>query len=270
MAPVTRYLVAAVSLPLGLAAAVAWSADPPALTAHDLAQKVLVSTEAGPALRYNQGLDPYPSSTQRLLERPQAFHPGQKVRLSFPPPPDARLEGILELRAAFALHDLDGRKLQDAGEVALRAQGPEVSGTLEWTVPEAKEGSYFLAARFRDAEGNLLLTRSDVVFVAPDYPRLLAEATGVRVDASRLSPLLREVSLPSTELLVEDAQARFRDFSRAPRDWDFVKRQLVTAREHAQRLAAGEDPWKDKTGVFVKGYRSEVDDTLQPYAPYVP
>jgi pimeloyl-ACP methyl ester carboxylesterase len=265
-----RRLAAALSLLLGLGAAALRSADPPALTAHDLAQKVVVSTEAGPALRYNQGLGPYPPSTQTLLERPQAFHPGQKVHLSFRPPRDARLEGALELRAVFALHDLDGRKVQDAGEVTLRAQGSEVGGTLEWTVPDAKEGSYFLAARFLDAEGNLLLARSDVVFVAPDYERRLAEAKGVAVDASRLPPLLREVSLPSTQLLVEDAQARFRDFSRAPRDWEFVKRQLETARDYSRRLAAGEDPYKDKTGVFVKAYRSEADDTLQPYALYVP
>ena len=40
-------------------------------------------------------------------------------------------------------------------------------------------------------------------------------------------PLLAEVSLPSTQMLVEDAKMRFYDFGRAPRDWDFVKRQLM-------------------------------------------
>ena len=75
------------------------------------------------------------------------------------------------------------------------------------------------------------------------------------------------MSLPSTEMLVEDAQMRWYDFGRAPRDWDFIKRQLETARDYAQQLAEGDDPWKDKTGLLVKAYRSDFDDTLQPYAP---
>jgi len=264
----TRVLAAALLLPL--APVLLGSAEEAALTTRDLAQKVVISAQPGPAFRYNQGTDPYGAPTQTLLERRQAFYPGQKVRLSFRLPRDSRLAGPLALRAAFALHDLDGRKVQDAGEVVLRAQGPEVGGALEWTVPAAKEGSYFLAARFLDAEGNLLLTRSDVVFLAPDFKHLLSEAEGIRVDPMRLPPLLREVSLPSTQMLLEDAETRFRDFGHAPRDWDYVKRQLETARDYSRRLAAGEDPFKDRSGLLVKAYRSEVDDTLQPYGLYVP
>ena len=81
---------------------------------------------------------------------------------------------------------------------------------------------------------------------------------------------MREVSLPSTEMLVEDAEMRWSDFGQAPRDWDFVKRQLETARAFAEKLAGGEDPWKDRTGAFTKAYRSEIDGTLQPYGLYVP
>ena len=71
-------------------------------------------------------------------------------------------------------------------------------------------------------------------------------------------------------MLVEDAEMRWSDFGQAPRDWDFVKRQLETAKAYADRLAAGEDPWKARTGAFTKAYRSEVDGTLQPYGLYVP
>jgi dienelactone hydrolase len=63
---------------------------------------------------------------------------------------------------------------------------------------------------------------------------------------------------------------RWSDFGQAPRDWDFVRRQLETARAYAEKLAAGEDPWKGRTGAFTKAYRSEVDGTLQPYGVYVP
>ncbi len=245
------------------------AADAP-FTARDLAQRVQAVAEPGFPFRYNQGTGPYGPSTLALFERPSAFYPGEKVRVSFRLPRDARLAGPLELRADFALHDLDGGKVQDGGEAALRAEGPQVTGVLEWTVPEVREGSYLLAARFRDADGKPLLTRSQIVFVAPDYSRLLAEAGEVRIDPPSLPPLLRDVSAPSTMMLVEDAQMRFHDFGRAPRDWEYVKRQLTTARDYARRLALGEDPYQDKTGLLVKAYRSEADDTLQPYALYVP
>jgi hypothetical protein len=81
---------------------------------------------------------------------------------------------------------------------------------------------------------------------------------------------VREVSLPSVEMRVEDAKMRFYDFGRAPRDLDFVKGNLEAARAEAEHLAAGEDPYKDRAGTFTKAYRSAVDDTLQPYALYVP
>jgi dienelactone hydrolase len=238
--------------------------------ARDLAQKVLVTAETGPVFRYNQGTDPYDPSTVTLFDRPSAFVPGEKVRLSFRLPRDTRFEKAAEVRATFGLYDVDGKKLQDAGEVAVRAEAGAVQGALEWTVPEAREGSYFLAARFLGREGKTLASRSEVVFVAPDYPRLLAEARAVRIDSASLPPLLRDVSLPSTQLLSEDAESRFRDFGRAPRDWDYVKQKLTTARDYALQLAEGKDPFQDRTGLLIKGYRSEVDDTLQPYALYVP
>jgi predicted esterase len=71
-------------------------------------------------------------------------------------------------------------------------------------------------------------------------------------------------------MLLEDAEMRWSDFGQAPRDWEFVQRQLETAGAYAERLAAGEDPWKNRTGAFTKAYRSEVDGTLQPYGLYVP
>src|SRR5262249_40640481 len=116
--------------------------------------------------------------------------------------------------------------------------------------------------------------RTDVVTITPAYPTLLAAAEAALAKAaaakSGFSPLVREVSLPSVEMRVEDAKMRWYDFGRAPRDWIFIKKNLEAAREEAERLAAGEDPWKDRRGVYVKAYRSSLDDTLQPYGLYVP
>ena len=167
-----------------------------------------------------------------------------------------------------------GAKLADLGEAVVDAAPAAVSGTLEWTVPEVAEGQYLLAARFSGEDGHALATRSNVVWVTPEYPRLLEAARAAlapaREKAAKADALVRDVSLPSTEMLVEDAEMRWSDFGQAPRDWDFVKRQLETAKAYADRLAAGEDPWKGRTGAFTKAYRSEVDGTLQPYALYVP
>jgi dienelactone hydrolase len=162
--------------------------------------------------------------------------------------------------------------LREGVEARIAATADGVAGRVDWTVPEAPEGQYLLAARFLGTDGALLATRSEVVFLAPAYPALLREAQAAleRAKAVSLTPALREIALPSTEMLVEDAEMRWSDFGRAPRDWDFVRTQLETARGYADRLAAGEDPWMGRTGAFVKAYRSEVDGTLQPYALYVP
>ena len=45
---------------------------------------------------------------------------------------------------------------------------------------------------------------------------------------------------------------------------------LETARAYADRVAAGEDPYRTATGMIVKAYRADWDGTLQPYALYVP
>jgi dienelactone hydrolase len=244
----------------------------PPLDARALARRVEVVAEPVHPFRYNQPI-PAPNQTKPLLARRRAFVPGERVTLSFRLPPGAAVAGTVRAKLALSLHDLDGAKHADLGETALVA-GPAVEGTLAFTVPEAAAGRLLLAGRFTAEDGQVLATRSNVVLVTAEYPRLL-EAARAALDEARgkvakSEPLLREVSLPSTEMLVEDAEMRWSDFGDPARDWEFVKRQLETASEYARRLSAGEDPWKGRTGAFTKAYRSEVDGTLQPYALYVP
>jgi poly(3-hydroxybutyrate) depolymerase len=82
--------------------------------------------------------------------------------------------------------------------------------------------------------------------------------------------LAREVSLPSIERLVEDADQRRAKITNPERDLGFVRKNLATARAYAERLGAGDDPYKTATGMIVKAYRADWDGTLQPYALYVP
>ena len=240
-----------------------------------LADKALLVAGPAEAFRYNQGTGPYGPPTKTLLERGRrAFFPGESVDLSFRLPDNARLATPVEVRVALALHDLDGVEIASAGETLLRVDDSGTRGGVRWTVPEAEEGRYFLAARFLGPDDAVLVTRSEIVYLAPDYPPLLAAAEAalerLRDRAEALDATQREVSLPSTEMLVENAVMRWEDFGHAPRDWDYIRNRLETAARYADRLASGDDPWRHRAGPFVRAYRSELDDTLQPYAVYVP
>jgi len=45
---------------------------------------------------------------------------------------------------------------------------------------------------------------------------------------------------------------------------------LVLGRGRAKALASGNDPWKSQTGLVVRGYRSKIDGSVQPYGLVVP
>jgi poly(3-hydroxybutyrate) depolymerase len=82
--------------------------------------------------------------------------------------------------------------------------------------------------------------------------------------------VLREITLPSIERLVQDADVRLDTPTQIDRDREFVFTNLQTARAYADRVAAGNDPYRTATGFIVKAYRAAWDATLQPYALSVP
>ncbi len=84
------------------------------------------------------------------------------------------------------------------------------------------------------------------------------------------SAITREVTIPSIERMVEDADLRRATPTEPARDDRFVRDTLATARLFADRVAAGDDPYRTAKGVIVKAYRADWDGTLQPYALYVP
>ena len=98
----------------------------------------------------------------------------------------------------------------------------------------------------------------------------LAAIARARAAAAGQSPVVREVTLPSIERLVEDADQRRAHVTVPARDEAFVRDTLATAQAYAERVAAGEDPYRGATGELVKAYRADWDGTLQPYALYVP
>jgi poly(3-hydroxybutyrate) depolymerase len=96
------------------------------------------------------------------------------------------------------------------------------------------------------------------------------ELEAARARARSASPVVREITMPSIERLIQDADARAASVTVPERDHEFVLRNLLSAYDYAARVARGIDPYRTETGMLVKAYRADWDGTLQPYALYVP
>jgi len=113
-------------------------------------------------------------------------------------------------------------------------------------------------------------TRAEGAAADVDALRGAALEAIARARAAGGSEVVREVTLPSIERLVEDADLRRASVTKPARDEAFVRDTLATARAYAERVARGDDPYRTATGELVKAYRAGWDGTLQPYALYVP
>ncbi|MBL9187205.1 MAG: prolyl oligopeptidase family serine peptidase [Opitutaceae bacterium] len=51
---------------------------------------------------------------------------------------------------------------------------------------------------------------------------------------------------------------------------EVARRLLATGRDRVAQLRAGKAPWTEATGLVIRGYRSKLDDSIQPYALVVP
>ncbi len=56
----------------------------------------------------------------------------------------------------------------------------------------------------------------------------------------------------------------------APKDVATAQNLLATAANRVERLAAGERPWQQQRGLVVRGFRSAIDDSAQPYGLVIP
>jgi len=83
-------------------------------------------------------------------------------------------------------------------------------------------------------------------------------------------PLVRELT-PDVEIFyraVHDA-LKYNEFF-SPSDVKAAADVLRTGIERADQLLAGEAPWTTQTGLVVRGYRSKLDQTVQPYGLLIP
>ncbi len=56
----------------------------------------------------------------------------------------------------------------------------------------------------------------------------------------------------------------------APGEFAVARKLLQQGHERAKQLRAGQTPWNTATGLVVRGYRSKIDDSVQPYGLVVP
>ncbi len=90
------------------------------------------------------------------------------------------------------------------------------------------------------------------------------ESTRSRGDVLRLA-------LPDVEIFhrAVDQALRYQEFFDA-KEIPVAKKLLEIGKERATQLAMGQAPWTKATGLVVLGYRSKIDQTVQPYGLIIP
>ncbi|MCA8983953.1 MAG: prolyl oligopeptidase family serine peptidase [Planctomycetaceae bacterium] len=89
---------------------------------------------------------------------------------------------------------------------------------------------------------------------------------------------LRKSSLPVVQRYLPDVEIYHRAVAQAveyqefyaPRDIANARKQLEEGLKRAAALARQQTPWTEQTGFVVRGYRSRIDDTVQPYGLEIP
>lgn len=97
-----------------------------------------------------------------------------------------------------------------------------------------------------------------------DLDALAGELEGER--EARLGALLPDVEIFHKAV---DWALRYDEFM-APKEIAFARRLLETGRQRAADLRARRAPWLDATGLVLRGYRSKLDGSVQPYGLVVP
>ncbi len=130
--------------------------------------------------------------------------------------------------------------------------GPMASA---WQAPKAAE-SY----RATEAE------KAEIAAKSAELANALEGLRGKVVEEAALREAVSdvEVCLKAAEWVV-----RFDEF-REPRDVARTLKVIAKGMERAKALAGGKAPWTTATGSVVRGYRSKVDGSVQPYAVIVP
>jgi predicted esterase len=140
------------------------------------------------------------------------------------------------------------------------------------SIPDLPDGNYRIAVTLKPAAGDFTVTKSAMIRLerglAAKAAAAKARATvvGLKLKAKHQEALLAALASAEYKIGVYDlANASQIGFERV--DFDS---ELSEASAMLDALNSGSDPFAAKRGDFKKAYRSQVDDTLQPYRMYVP
>lgn len=142
------------------------------------------------------------------------------------------------------------------------------AGTLAATGP--------IAAQVASVAPASRLPPAGIPIAAADRAELAAGAAALRSRIDRLVPELKGTPtlarlLPDVEIYHKavDWALRHDEFFDA-REVDVARRLLATGQERAAQLRRGQPAWLEATGLVVRGHRSKLDGSYQPYGLLVP
>lgn len=151
---------------------------------------------------------------------------------------------------------------------------PDVPLSAEVTIPDVEDGSYRLAVIIKPPApaASSPVVKAATVRIERGLAKKVAAA---KARAAKVEARLKEGGKQALAAEMASAQYRIGLFDLAsagdipPERVDF-DRELKEADEQLSDLEAGRDPFARRRGDFRKAYRSQVDDTLQPYRVFVP
>jgi predicted esterase len=198
--------------------------------------------------------------------------PGEVVKLSvtqifaLEEPLAGKLRGALTIAPAKSKDAQAVKELKSLGEVGSDFTAQPLN--LEAKLPELEDGEYTLALVLKPAAGEAI-TKTATIHLARG---LTAQQAALRARSSEAArkfstnaELLRalaavdyHLSLP--ELVSSGQITGARDF----------KKETATAANYLDQITKGQNPLRTMKGDFRWAYRSDVDNTLQPYRVFVP
>ena len=98
-----------------------------------------------------------------------------------------------------------------------------------------------------------------------------AAALKRRIDAIQKSSDPAKALIPDVEIFwrAVDGALRFNEFGDA-KEFDVARKLLAEGNKRAEGLEKHQFPWTRQAGLVVRGFRSKIDDTVQPYGLLIP
>jgi predicted esterase len=139
---------------------------------------------------------------------------------------------------------------------------------IEAKLPELADGEYSIALLLQPVEGNVIVKTASLYIVrglAKQQQALRADIAKATSKYKDNAELLRALAAVEYQLSIPDLVSAGQITS--ARDF---KKEMATAAAYFAQITKGENPLKTLRGDYRWAYRSDVDNTLQPYRVFVP